>query len=246
MPTASQVVTYAKKYVRSAKYGSPNAFTKWYGFGNQAVAWCAIFVYYCLAHCGGANLMAGCKNKAYCPTIWNWAKAKGYAHSSSSTAKMGDLVLFDWQKDGVCDHIGFVIKDLGNGKVQTVEGNTSNTSNGNGGCVQIRTRTKSVIKGFIRLPYATTKKTTTSTKKGYSGTFPTLPKKGYLGKGDKGTAVKNLQRFLNWYGNYKLAVDGDFGAKTRSAVLSFQKKTKIKQDGFFGKQSLAKAKSIKK
>lgn len=158
MPTAKKVIAYAKKYVRKAPYRSPNAFTRWYGFGGQAVSWCAIFVYYCLAHTGGKTLMSGCSNKAYCPTIWNWGKKKGYAHGSGSQARLGDLVLFDWQKDGVCDHIGFVIKDNGNGTVTTVEGNTSNTNNGNGGCVQIRTRNKSIIKGFIRLPYEKEKK----------------------------------------------------------------------------------------
>lgn len=190
--------------------------------------------------------MSGCSNKAYCPTIWNWGKKKGYAHGSGSKAKLGDLVLFDWQKDGVCDHIGFVIKDNGNGTVTTVEGNTSNTNNGNGGCVQIRTRSKTIIKGFVRLPYAKAKKKKASAKKKYSGTFPKLPKKGYLGKGDKGSEVKKLQRFLNWYGNYKLAIDGSFGNLTLKAVKSFQKKTKLTVDGFFGKKSLAKAKSIKK
>lgn len=247
IPTASKVVNYAKKYVRSAKYGSPNKFTKWYGFGGQAVPWCAIFVYYCLCQTGGKTLMAGCSNKAYCPTIWNWAKKKGYTKPSSATAKKGDLVLFDWEKDGVCDHIGFIIKDNGNGTVQTVEGNTSNTNNGNGGCVQIRERSKSLIKGYVRLPYAKAKK---SAKKGkrYSGAFPKLPKRGYFKKGDKGTEVKKLQKFLNWFGNYKLKIDGEIGTLTESAIKKFQKSkpTQLKADGLFGKKSLAKAKSIKK
>lgn len=161
-PTANQVVTYAKKWVRTAPYGSPNLFSRWFGFGNQVVAWCAVFVYYCLAQTGGKNLMAGCANKAYCPTIWNWGVAKGYSVNKWGTAKEGDLVLFDWELDGVCDHIGFIIKDNGNGTVTTVEGNTSNVSNGNGGCVQIRTRSKNVIKGYLRLPY---RKTASSSKK---------------------------------------------------------------------------------
>lgn len=90
----------------------------------------------------------------------------------------------------------------------------------------------------------TTKKA--STKKGYTGTFPTLPKKGYLGKGDTGTQVKNLQKFLNWYGNYKLVIDGSFGNATLKAVKSYQKKAGLTIDGYFGKASLSKAKTIKK
>lgn len=196
-PTAHQVVENARKFVRSAKYGSPNQFTRWYGFGNQVVAWCAIFVYYNLAQTGGKSLMAGCANTAYCPTIWNWGKAKGYAIASSYTAKEGDLVLFDWELDGVCDHIGFVIKDNGNGTITTVEGNTSNISNGNGGCVQVRTRNKSVIKGYVRLPYANAKTTTTTVNKLSltNATYPTTLEKGtpFTLKGTI-TAPKRLTR----------------------------------------------------
>lgn len=83
-------------------------------------------------------------------------------------------------------------------------------------------------------------------KMSYPGGFPVLPKRGYLKQGDTGTQVRRLQSFLNWYGNYKLDVDGDFGAKTLSAVKKFQKAEKLTVDGLFGKASLAKAKAIKK
>lgn len=68
----------------------------------------------------------------------------------------------------------------------------------------------------------------------------------YLKQGDTGTRVKRLQKFLNWYGDYNLEVDGIFGAKTLAAVKDFQKKTKLEVDGLFGKKSLAKAKTVKK
>lgn len=83
-------------------------------------------------------------------------------------------------------------------------------------------------------------------KKTYNGTFPALSAKGYLAKGDEGTAVGNLQRFLNWYGNYGLAVDNDFGPKTDEAVRKFQKAEGLTVDGLFGKKSLAKAKVVKR
>ena len=81
---------------------------------------------------------------------------------------------------------------------------------------------------------------------GYTGTYPTLPGRGYMKKGDKGTRVKNLQKYLNWYGNYGLKVDGKYGTKTVKAVKKFQKANKIKQDGKVGKGTLNKMKSIKK
>ena len=85
-------------------------------------------------------------------------------------------------------------------------------------------------------------KPTTKVKKSYTGTFPKVT----LKKGNKGTQVKNLQKFLNWYGNYGLKTDGDFGTKTYEAVKKFQKATGLKVDGNFGPKSLAKAKSVKK
>ena len=88
--------------------------------------------------------------------------------------------------------------------------------------------------------------TQTDTKKGYTGTFPALGKKGYLSKGDKGINVERLQKFLNWCINAKLTVDGSFGPATVKAVKKFQKKYGLTVDGFFGKGSLAKAKTIKK
>ena len=64
----------------------------------------------------------------------------------------------------------------------------------------------------------------TPTKKGYTGTFPVLGKKGYLSKGDKGIQVERLQKFLNWCINAKLSVDQSFGNATEKAVKNFQKK----------------------
>ena len=91
-----------------------------------------------------------------------------------------------------------------------------------------------------------TKLVDTDEKKTYTGTFPTLPSRGYFKKGDTGTQVKNLQKFLNWANDCKLSVDGVIGNNTISQVKSFQKKVNLTQDGLFGKSSLSKAKSYKK
>lgn len=80
----------------------------------------------------------------------------------------------------------------------------------------------------------------------YSGTLPTLPSRGYFKKGDKGTQVKNLQKFLNWALNAKLDVDGIIGDKTIKFVKKFQEITGIKIDGLFGKDSLKKAETFEK
>lgn len=92
----------------------------------------------------------------------------------------------------------------------------------------------------------TTKPTAQPAKKAYSGTFPTIKSGTWLGKGNKGEQVKRLQNFLNWYGKYKLVVDGIFGTKTEAAVRAYQKAEGLTIDGQFGVKSLAKAKIVKK
>ena len=86
----------------------------------------------------------------------------------------------------------------------------------------------------------------TETKKGYTGTFPSLGTKGYLSKNDKGINVKRLQEFLNWCINAKLSLDSSFGPATEKAVKKYQKTYGLTQDKLFGPACLKKAKSIKK
>lgn len=87
---------------------------------------------------------------------------------------------------------------------------------------------------------------TVKAKSGYTGTFPSLGTKGYLGYGDQGTQIKYLQKFLNWYGKYGLAVDGSFGPATAAAVKKYQAAEGLKMDGYFGPASLKRAKAVKK
>lgn len=80
----------------------------------------------------------------------------------------------------------------------------------------------------------------------YTGTFPTLPSKGYLKRGDTGEAVKRLQLFLQWYGVYDSKIDKDFGAKTEAAVRAYQKAERLRVDGWFGPACRERAKKVKK
>lgn len=63
----------------------------------------------------------------------------------------------------------------------------------------------------------------------------------YIGLNSNGNHVKNLQKFLNWFLDAGLVVDGIYGNATKSAVEMFQRKVRITADGVFGKVSLAKA-----
>tara|TARA_R110000824_G_C15052656_1_gene661624 strand:- start:109 stop:882 length:774 start_codon:yes stop_codon:yes gene_type:complete len=61
-----------------------------------------------------------------------------------------------------------------------------------------------------------------------------------LKKGSKGTQVEQVQIMLNLINKTSVSVDADFGNKTLAAVVSFQKKHKIKPDGIVGNMTYAK------
>lgn len=101
-------------------------------------------------------------------------------------------------------------------------------------------------------------KPATPTLKAYTGTFPTLPSRGYFQLNDgikeltnKRDQIKNLQKALNWAlkggsGFEELTIDGKYGKRTRDAVVLYQKVYKLKVDGLWGKQCNEKLKTIKK
>ncbi len=66
---------------------------------------------------------------------------------------------------------------------------------------------------------------------------------GTLKKGDKGTAVKQLQQRLKELGYYTSAIDSDYGAKTVAAVKAFQKKNGLSQTGNVDEATLKKLNS---
>ena len=77
-------------------------------------------------------------------------------------------------------------------------------------------------------------------------TIPTLPKRGWFQIGDKGEQVKNMQNCLIYLGFScgKDGADGQFGKNTKNAVLKFQKKYKLSEDGGWGKECNKKAKAL--
>lgn len=57
-------------------------------------------------------------------------------------------------------------------------------------------------------------------------------------QGSSGAVVKTIQQKLKNWGYYKGAVDGVYGAKTKAAVISFQKKNGLTADGVVGAKTL--------
>lgn len=83
-------------------------------------------------------------------------------------------------------------------------------------------------------------------KKSYMGSLPKLPHRGWFTSGDRGEEVKKLQKFLNWYGDYGLAVDAIVGRKTIEAVRRYQGREKLRVDGCFGRESLKRAGTVRR
>lgn len=250
--TASAVIAAAKSHISKAPYQRPNKFTVWfsakYGQAYKTAPWCGIFVDYVIENdCKDQTLLKGLGAQvAAVGYIYSWAQRNGYIKYSG---KKGDLVIFDWTcGNGIAnsDHVGFFVKDNGNGTVTTIEGNTSNTSDGNGNCVQQRVRDKKWIRCYVRLPYKTERTQATSKAKaaaGYAGTYPTATISVQVGTSAN---IKLWQKYLNWYGNYQLKVDGIYGTMTYKATKTFQAENGLDIDGICGQKTIAKAKTIKK
>lgn len=147
----------------------------------------------------------------------------------------GDQIFFTNGKR--VHHTGLVYK-VDTKYVYTAEGNTSGGSSvvANGGGVALKKYllTDARIDGYGRPKYDNAL---------YVGAFPTITiKNGVTNK----TQVKRLQKFLNWYGNYGLEVDGSCGSLTTEAIRHFQSYEGLTVDGSFGQKSLAKAKTVKR
>lgn len=205
--------------------------TDYYGraVSGSAYPWCAAFCYWVFKKAGLSHLFYGGNKTAYCPSIESYYKSIGRWYTSNP--KKGDLVLFDFGGNGVSEHIGILEKVNSDGTYSVIEGNTSVTSNDNGGNVMRRTRYKSQIKGFARPKYDGS---TETTQKGENTVNVTLT---VLEKGSKGAEVKTLQRLLNALGYSCGEVDGDFGTATEKATKNFQKAKGLTVDGIVGKAS---------
>ena len=113
-----EIVTVALSQVGNVG-GQP--YWSWYGF-NSRVEWCACFVSWCANECGyiDADIIpkyAGCVNGV------QWFKDRGQWADGSYEPTPGTIMFFDWEGDGLTDHVG-IVERVENGTVYTVEGNS--------------------------------------------------------------------------------------------------------------------------
>ena len=211
--------------------------------------WCDCFVDWCFYKAygvSGAKALLGGNFDDYTVNSKALYVAKGaYIKRGEGIPKKGDQIFFN-NGTKVC-HTG-IVYDVDKTYVYTVEGNTSVGSavvaNGGGVSKKKYALSYNKIDGYGRPPYRTKSIIKKLTKSAYKEAFPVVPP--VIRIKSTGEQVKKLQKFLNWYGDYGLTVDGDCGEKTTKAIKMFQKAEKLTVDGEFGPKSLATAKTIKK
>ena len=116
-----QIVTVALSLVGNVG-GQP--YWSWYGF-NSRVEWCACFVSWCANECGYID--TGVIPKfAGCVLGSQWFMDRGQWQDGSFEPSAGHIIFFDWEGDGVTDHVG-IVERAENGTVYTVEGNSGDT-----------------------------------------------------------------------------------------------------------------------
>lgn len=245
MSKRTEFVNVAKSQIGVKEIGTNNVkYNTWYygrtvngTTGTSEYAWCVTFECWCANQVGILNtLIPKCNNVG---VLKNWYNARGlYYLRGSYTPLKGDLIIFKNSS-----HTG-IVERVESGRIYTIEGNSKDKVSNNSYLL-----TDSYIQGYCKVKF-----NDNTTAKTYSGTFPTLPSRGYFKFNpktpkvyyDRGTQVIYLQKFLNWAVNSGLKVDGILGPDTYNATKSFQKVVGITQDGLFGKNSLAKAKTFKK
>ncbi len=88
-----------------------------------------------------------------CGVLGDWAKANGRFYKYDTTPQYGDLVLFDFTGNHKTrQHVGCFV-GMDGAALKCIEGNTSVTSQDNGGAVMLRTRYRSQVVGYVRPPY---------------------------------------------------------------------------------------------
>ena len=98
----------------------------WYGFSSR-VEWCAIFVSWCADQCGLLDSGALPKFSGVGTGV-NWFQSRSLWLPGSAKPEAGMLIFFKWYGSDslIADHVG-IVERVENGRVYTIEGNSSDT-----------------------------------------------------------------------------------------------------------------------
>lgn len=230
MSTAAAMLRAARA---SLGMGEPNKIQDWYRskHGNAYAgnfAWCDAAVTYWAHQSGNTAAVLPGGDRAY--TVYHAedfqraGRWRSGTAANTASAKPGDIVFFDWggsNSIGAIDHVGVVERSLADGRVQTIEGNTSNV------CAR-RVRSSGVIAGFGRPAYS-------SADDWMEAIVKKLP---LLKRGDTGEHVQTLRGLLLARSHPEVkTVEGPFDATVEKAVRAVQTWGKVDVDGEVGPQT---------
>ena len=181
-------------------------------FSLSSTPWCAIFVTYQLRHAGIPTSV--CPNFAGCTTLRDTFLIPNKIYKPKTyVPKTGDLILFDWNNSGDCDHVG-IVECCKNGKVYTIEGNSK------GGYTTYGVRHKSYntnsayICGYGALKY----ESITGNVSIIDNVMSAITSIGQSASTKK-EYIKKFQTWMNTEYNMDLAVDGSYGPRSKQAAI---------------------------
>jgi hypothetical protein len=151
MATAEQVLVIARAelgYTENPRGSNRTKYGVWFGMNGQP--WCMMFVQWCFAQAGAADLLP--VRTASCGTMMRAAQAAGCWVTGDY--QPGDVVIYDFPGGAATDHTG-IIESITESGVIAIEGNTGSGNDANGGKVQRRPRSNKLIVGALRPAYAT-------------------------------------------------------------------------------------------
>lgn len=206
MTNAKKIITKALSYIGTYDNGKNEVIFNTHYYGTSVSGpdypWCCAFVWDIFRMCNASALFNDGQKTAYCPTVVNWGKNRELTVNKSN-GKYGDIVLFDWNGDGIADHIGLIISKNADGSYCTVEGNTSSSNYSNGGYVLKMTRYPSSILCIVRPNYDTNSDTC----------IPDVFYQVYTDKSGWLPVVKNLEDYAGEDGEeikgIRISVEGD-------------------------------------
>ena len=209
----NRIIEVAKNEVGYKEYSDNHTkYGEWYGVQDE---WCAIFVSWLAYQVGILDCLI--PKQAYVPSMVSWYKNKGLFKARGYYPTTGDIIFFDYNSNGVPDHVGIVEK-CENGVVSAIEGNKSKMVK----CCTYNVN-NAYIYGFGIVQY------------------PQEEKKEEKEEVKAEGLVAGVQVFLNKIYGFDLVVDSLFGVKTKTALVKALQiefnntyNAKLVVDGIFG------------
>jgi hypothetical protein len=248
MTTRDQIVRTALGFNGTGNgqgYDHQNPFSA--DLGRPPEAWCGDFVtdIYKRAQIPLPSMQPGCRTGfAYCPDAVEYGR-KHDATRYSWQAEPGDIVLFDFQGDGVADHTEIVTGYQG-GVLFTIGGNSgpSNVDGfGSQGGVHRHRWTAPAGHGndqvLVVIDTAKVVRFGGPAHLTSAGMAPPDQPRLLMLKSPvmTGDDVRAVQQALNQRNHAGLAADAAYGPLTRVAVLNWQRREHLEADGIVGPQT---------